>query len=693
MGILTSYPSWFLLLCIVSGFLYSSVLYLNNKRKTFSRTYKILLYSFRFITITLITFLLLEPLIRINKKHYNWPIIAVVQDNSSSIISGSDSAYIKENVLPNIEDWISANSEKAEIIHYTFGEEFSENNIINFTESSTDISQVFEEIKNRYYNKNLQGIILISDGIYNVGINPLNALNKVHVPVYTVALGDTSKKIDLAISSLIGNREVLINNYFPIELSINAIQAIDKQSKIIVKHNDAIIYNQKIHINSNQYSKLINIKALALKKGLNKITVSLDKIEGESNIQNNYRSFYFNVVEDKKKIVIFAHAPHPDVRALRSAFKSNRNFEVSVYTNQYPLDALSEADLLIMHQLPSFNNRAREINEYVKNSGLPVWYILGQQSSIPSINSLNTGIRIQSKGRQFTEAQGLINENFLLFTVPRAEIDMLQSMPPLNVPFGNYSISTGCNILAYQKIGSVVTSQALLFFAETQNQQHAVLLGEGLWRWRIHEFIRSASHVLFDSFISRVAQFLAQNNNRSRFRLMYKSIHAENEPVQFFAELYNANYELINDPEINLSMSGPQGKTYKYTFRTSGAAYTLNCGRLPPGVYKFTAQINSTEYPYSESGEFNVDEYNPELLNLRADHNILKLIANQSGGIMVYPDALNDITKELEKRNAFQKTYYTKQQFQDLLEWKYLFFIILLFLSAEWIIRKREGYY
>lgn len=693
MGLITSYPVWFILLCVLSGLLYSGILYFRNRKKQFTQFFRILLPVFRFISIFLITFLLLEPLIRIKKKIYDVPVIAVVQDNSSSIISGSDSSYIYNTVLPAVKNWVDKHDGDAEIVRYTFGENFNEGDSINFKESSTDFSRIFTELKNRYYKRNLQGIVIISDGIYNAGINPLNALQKVQAPVYTVALGDTSDKTDLAVNSLIGNREVLLNNYFPVELSIRATQAGGEKSHLIVKHNEETIYNQVIDIQSNDFSRLINLKSLAKKKGLNKITVSLEPLDAEKNTTNNYRSFYFNVIEDRKKIVIFAQAPHPDLHAIQTALKSNKNFDVSVYSRNFPTDEMQAADLIILHQLPSANNRATAITEYIKNSGTPVWYIVGQQSNIAFLNTQNNGVRFQVRSGQFNEAQAVINENFPLFTLPRVESDMVQAMPPLSVPFGKYSISSGTNVLAYQKIGSVSTTQPLLIFSEPQRSHQAILLGEGIWRWRIYEYIRSNSHEIFDSFISRIAQFLAQNNDRSRFRVIYKTTHTENENIQLFAELYNANYELINDPEISINIIDQNGKTYPYAFRKNASGYVLSIGRMNPGTYSFTATVHSEKYPYSQSGEFTVDAYNAELLNLSANHNLLKLMADNSGGIMVYPEEMNKISDALEERNAFQKTYSTQMQYQDLLEWKWLFFLILTFLTAEWILRKREGYY
>jgi hypothetical protein len=144
---------------------------------------------------------------------------------------------------------------------------------------------------------------------------------------------------------------------------------------------------------------------------------------------------------------------------------------------------------------------------------------------------------------------------------------------------------------------------------------------------------------------------------------------------------------------VELNLRDASGKNYSYTFMPDGSGYSLNCGRLRPGEYSFSATVKSKLYPYSQSGRITVDNFNPELADLRADYNMLGLIAQQTGGIMVKPENLNNINEYLHKNNLIQSTYYRENKYIDLLDWKWILFLILAFTSLEWIIRKREGYY
>ena len=45
----------------------------------------------------------------------------------------------------------------------------SDNPEINFKDKETNLSGLYDEIYNRYYNQNLGAIITLTDGVYNQG--------------------------------------------------------------------------------------------------------------------------------------------------------------------------------------------------------------------------------------------------------------------------------------------------------------------------------------------------------------------------------------------------------------------------------------------------------------------------------------------------------------------------------------------
>src|SRR4051812_46922227 len=82
------YPWWFLLFCIAAGVLFAYLLY---GRKPFifhekeNKYWKYILAGMRFLSTTLIAFLLLSLLIKSKKTEEEKPVILLLQDNSSSL--------------------------------------------------------------------------------------------------------------------------------------------------------------------------------------------------------------------------------------------------------------------------------------------------------------------------------------------------------------------------------------------------------------------------------------------------------------------------------------------------------------------------------------------------------------------------------------------------------------------------------
>ena len=693
MGLISGYPLWLIIVCIALGAVYAIVLYTGKKSKKWRPGIRYLLFSLRFVVVTLLAFFLLEPLVRLNVKVSNDPVLIVAFDNSKSMIASADSVFVKTKLPVMIDDWLDGMENNLEIARYHFSDSLHAGPKADYNGNLTDIGNVFYEIRNRYINKNVSGIVLISDGIYNAGINPLTAAEQIQTPIFTVTTGDTSSHTDAAITSLTGNRDVVFNNYFPVEFSLSALQAAGQNIQVNVTHIEKNIFNSKLDISGNQFSRVFNIRGFADKKGLNKIVVSISVLNGEKNITNNSRVFYFNVADEKKKVLIVASAPHPDIRAIRTSLESNLNYSVNAVTSEANAGDITGYDLLILHQIPTANTRNSPLIEKAKTARIPVWMITGSKTNYTSLNTLNAGINVRLRSTAANEVLGVINENFALFSIPQQETDFIKTMPPLTAAFGDYNVAAGTDVLMYQRIGNVITSQPLLCMSQVQGQRWAFLLGEGVWRWKLYDFQRNRSHELFDSFMSRIAQFLCQNSDRSRFRVIYEPTHSETEPITFSAELFNQNFELINSEPIDLVLRDSSGKNFACSFLPDGSGYSLNCGRLRPGEYSFTAQVKSKQYPYSQSGRITVDSYNPELANTQADFNLMKLISHQTGGIMVSPENLNDISDFLKKNNLVQSTYYRENKYIDLLEWKWILFIILALVSTEWIIRKREGYY
>lgn len=132
---------------------------------------------------------------------------------------------------------------------------------------------------------------------------------------------------------------------------------------------------------------------------------------------------------------------------------------------------------------------------------------------------------------------------------------------------------------------------------------------------------------------------------------------------------------------------------YDFTFDIQGENYVLNAGHLPVGDYIFNAEVNISGKTFTETGRFTITPVNFENLDLRANHNVLYQLAVQSGGRFYTPGETEKLISDLQENNRMKATSYFQEMINEMLNLKWLFFIILLLLSVEWFLRKFWGLY
>jgi hypothetical protein len=220
------------------------------------------------------------------------------------------------------------------------------------------------------------------------------------------------------------------------------------------------------------------------------------------------------------------------------------------------------------------------------------------------------------------------------------------------------------------------------------------LLAEGIWRWRLFNFLNGENHELFDDWVSKVTQYLGVKEDKRKFRVnVSKNIYRENEQALFDAELYNKSYELINEPDVRLVISSEKGKDYTYTFNKSGKAYSLNAGTLPVGNYKFVGKVNSAGEQLSYDGQFSVQPIQLEQYETTANHRLLRLLSEQFGGKMVSPEEMDEIPNLIKAVGTVKPVIYENATTRSLINIRWLFAVLLLLIATEWFLRRYLGSY
>ena len=148
----------------------------------------------------------------------------------------------------------------------------------------------------------------------------------------------------------------------------------------------------------------------------------------------------------------------------------------------------------------------------------------------------------------------------------------------------------------------------------------------------------------------------------------------------------------MNDPDVSLQITNAKGQQYNYTMNKTGRSYSYNTGILPVGNYKYKALTNYSGTKYEADGAFNVKPIQLELFETTADHATLRALSKQFGGITVFQNQMTQLADSI-KAHKLKPVMFTTKTTEPLLNFKWIFAIILLLLTAEWFMRRYFGGY
>lgn len=689
-----TYPVWFIPLCFLVGLLYAFLLYRkNNGFAEVSKWIVRLLFALRALAITILCFLLFAPLLRLNSREVEKPIILFVQDNSESIVKTKDSSFYRNEYPELLNELSDKLSEKFDFKQFSFSAEVQDSFQLDFKGKETDISNALNTVYDLNENLNIGAVILASDGIYNKGTNPLYLNRGINAPVYTIALGDTTLQRDILIKQVQQNQLAYLNNTFPVNVVVQANKLKGSKSRVTIRKGNETLAQQDITVNDDAYLNTFSFQLKANQVGIQKLNIAIQRIEGEFTYDNNIKDIFIEVIDSRQKVLILASAPHPDIAAIKQSLESNQNYEVKVSTTENLKESIKGFSLIILHQIPSISNGFSKYHQEALQADIPIWYIVGANTITGALNTQQKLLQINNAKGQMNDVYPFINKDFALFTLSDQLLGAIAKWGPLQIPYGSYTAQASSIALLYQRIGSVTTKYPLFIFSSDAEQKSAVLAGEGVWRWRLQNFAENGDHLLFDELISKTVQYLSVRNDRKNLRVISKNSYNDNERIRIDAEVYNSSYELINTVDVNLELQDEDGNKYPFSFARTTSAYTLDLGLLKAGNYTYKSTTQVGEDDYFAQGKFIIKEVTAERSSGRADHSLLNTLAMRSGGSMIQPSELLNLDELLSNRNDVKPISHVETKLEELIKFSWIFGLILLLLSLEWFLRKRNGSY
>lgn len=676
----TELSLWFIPLCLLIGFVYSFLLY--SKKTSWSKQINYVLAGARFLVASILAFFLLGPLLNQIDFIEEAPIIVLNIDDSSSI-SEQDSVLLKQHV-----DQIANTLQGSGIDVRTKGlNDYINSDEIIFSSGNTNLSKSLKAIGQDFEQQNIIGAILLSDGIHNYGASP-QFLNLPY-QVYAVGLGDTIPARDLSIKALRHNKVIYQGKQFPIHVDVFNNGFVGKQIKVDLLIANSVLQSKTFAPKGDQQINSLTFILDADAIGIRSYELRITPVDGEATTSNNNSRAFIEIIDSQQKILIAAQSPHPDIKALRSVIEAKEGTEVSVW-----IDGASEDfpegpfDLVIYHQLPGFNDLPQEIDHWIDDANS--FFITGTED-LNNINQRNPVLTYNSFG-QTDQVGGQLNQRFDLFDVSSESLDRLLNYPPLTVPYGTFEMKELSQVMLYQKVGNAQTNRPLIGIWNDEERKSAVLSGAGIWKWRLQELALYGDALLFEEVFGKLIQYLTTTDNKSNFIVAPSSdSFRDSDLIEFNTEVYNELYEQVYDYNIALKLSNEQGEIVEYNYVNS-PSNNFHINNLRAGVYQFEASVTVNNKQEISRGSFAVEQLALEDIDLTANHQLLRNIANNSGGRFYKSNEIDALISTIIAQNP-RPTTRSSEELNPLINNPVWLLLLIGLLSFEWFMRKYHGTY
>lgn len=634
----------------------------------------------RTLLLFLTLYLLFAPSMTSEQQETQKPIVVLLQDNSTSVARALQKDSV--NYRKQCTDLLERLGKDYQVVKWGFGNNIQKVTLFDYRQQATNISAALSQVANLYGQQNLGAVILASDGKFNQGENPAFQELNLNSTLYAIGLGDSTLQKDIKISKIFANKKVTLHSQFEISASLIAEAALGYAENIELKEvNDETKSSSKVVVNTNRFDRTISFSLKAEKEGLHHYIITAPKAEGEKNTSNNQQEIFIEVINEKKKILLLAAAPHPDVSAIKEALSKVESYDIDVRTvDKMPAD-FNDYQVHILHGLPSNFVGLPQLTAIQK----PTWLIMSYGSSNALFNQRQNLVKLNVNTQNLQLQQPIINTNFSGFSLPTSAVAVIDKMPPLACPAGTAQI----NPIAENLLQSKSNANFPLWSMSQGNTPSALLLGEGIWRWRMFEYKYFNSHKVIDEMIQQTVAFLAASTNNKPFRVeMPKQIWSDQEPILMNAYLLNESNEQINSADASITISDSKGQKQTYQFEPFGNSYRLNIGFRASGTYKYQAQTKWKNKTHVVSGSFAVQSTPLELMDNGSDFNLMHSVSQKYGGAFFTTQQVAAVYDSIQNNPTIKPVIQTQVDYIPLVDWKWYFLMLLLIAVAEWLLRK-----
>lgn len=612
------------------------------------------LMALRFAAMALIIWLIADPILTWHQTRTDKPEWVVLVDGSQSVETSAS------QIIDHLKRLRGIDTTHVSVRFTVFDDSVRTLVTDSYTSrgSSTNLHAAFRFAYSS--SPRLRGIVLISDGLFTRGRDPLSDATEAGIPVHVLPVGRANRVTDVAV----------LDALFPERAPRNVVMDVPVRFAAIGLEGDPVrirLFENGREIDQADWTPLSDsdyhshvFRIATGEPGLVRYEIRVDDKPEEASMVNNRFRAIVRIDPDRIRVIHAVYELHPDVGAFRTILGLESSFELTPVWMK-PVQADS-ADVLIIHGWPSGEVERQSLESATRR----VPHLIAPLPATWSNPDLRT-----------VHAPGRVVEK--LVTNVRSGTHPVTDLPSIAVDrapylFGPPSVAGGFDPLLTSPDGSTV-----LRIRSGQTPRSAVLDAWGWHRWWVSPTKAEREWTL--RFVQQLVKWLGTEETDELLRLEgLPETLSEQEPLRLTARLRNSSGQPQAGADLTVRISDRL-----FRMRPEGAGlYVLDLPPYPEGTYemRITAEVGGQQLARQDRS-FDVGPSPEEFRTLQRNDELLSALAQRTGGTFDDPDAVATIlesTRTETNRKALQ--------FPVRRHW-FWFVLAIGLLTAEWVWRRR----
>jgi hypothetical protein len=578
-------------------------------------------------------------------------------------------------------------------------------------EDGTDISAALRLLSTEREHQNIQAVLLVTDGAYNLGQNPVYETEPLGVPIFTIGIGDSSEQKDVLVTRVVANDLVYSETQAPVDVTVKSSGYDGENLEVLLKEGTRELDRKTIVLGSGTREYPAHLSYTPQGEGLKKYTVSISSLPGELTSGNNRKSFFAKVLKSKLRVLIVAGTPSPDLSIIKQTLAEDTNLDVQSFTQKIPggfyegtvsSQPLDSADCIVLIGFPTSSTNGATLDlvtSRIVQRGKPVLFINGKTVDYGKLQALTSILPFTALGIAMAEdyvffqpsdAQRL---NPILALSQSEGLSAWNRLPPIFKTQTSFKAKPEATVLGFPRVRGIVLSEPLILTRNVNKQKSLTVLGYGLWRWRLMTQGTPETEQLLSEFLSNSIRWLTTHEDSRPVKVSTtKESYTQGEPVEFVGQVYDAAMQPVDNEQLRVMVRQAEKEAETVLRPIGNGRYEGSIDGLGEGDYTFKASAQTDGRQLGEdNGRFTVGELNLEFQDTRMNSTLLRQIAQRTGGRYYTPDELASLVQDIVTQPSFSSRESVRTRTFELWNWQYSLAAIILLFGAEWFIRKRSG--